>query len=90
MDLIDRTEEEETICLESAVSLKKRMIKSFLAIGGVLHNPDHIATNFILGIIENLIILLFTCFIFKFNVLKKLLKYISSFQIKLYEKMTRK
>ena len=58
MDLIDRTEEEETICLESAVSLKKRMIKSFLAIGGVLHNPDHIATNFILGIIENLIILL--------------------------------
>ena len=72
MDLIDRTEEEETICLESAVSLKKRMIKSFLDIGGVLHDPDRIATNFILGMIESLILLLFTCFIFKFNVFEKI------------------
>ena len=79
MDLIDWAEEEETICLESAVDFKEWVIEIFLTIGGILHNPDHIATNFILGIIENLIILLFTCFIFKFNVLKKLLKYISSF-----------
>ena len=89
-DLIDRAEEKDTICLESAVELKEWVIKNFLTIGGVLHNPDHIATNFILGMIESLILLLFTCFIFKFNVFEKLIKYISSFQIKLYEKMTRK